>query len=103
MTDFEQTQSHFTENDLDNNICSLQEVNGFILNFHYGYSEVKNKLVCISAEDLQASSNNLGQSAAQIGQLSRLFAFFREQYSDNCPDVWRVAYENLRNYCNPFK
>lgn len=42
---------------LDNNICSLKEINNFILNFQYGYSELKDKPVAITPEDLSLESN----------------------------------------------
>ena len=41
------TIEHF----IDNGIFSLQDLNDFILNFRYGYAEVKDKPVCISQED----------------------------------------------------
>ena len=58
-----------------NNICSLNEINTFVLNFPYGYSELKDKPVAITLEDLKTPSDNLGQTAAQIWLLSRVFAF----------------------------
>lgn len=60
---------------LNNNICSLNEINTFILNFPYGYSELKDKPVAITLEDLKTPSDNLGQTAAQIWLLSCVFAF----------------------------
>lgn len=44
----------------DNNVFTLEELNTFILNFHYGYSEIKDKPVYISLDDLASPSNNLG-------------------------------------------
>lgn len=38
---------------LNNRICSLEEINTFILNFQYGYSELKDKPVAITMEDLK--------------------------------------------------
>ena len=80
---------------LNNNICSLNEINAFILNFPYGYSELKDKPVAITLEDLKTPSHNLGQTAAQIWLLSRVFAFFGEQYAHLCPNVWRVFMTSL--------
>ena len=50
----------------------------------------EDKPVVISQEDLQEPGKNLGQTAAQIWLLSRLFSFFVEPYAYNCPDVWKV-------------
>ena len=51
------------------------ELNDFVQNFPYGYTELKDKLVVISNEDLANPSNNLGQTAAQSWLLSRVVAF----------------------------
>lgn len=75
---------------LNNNICSLNEINTFILNFPYGHSELRDKQVAITLEDLKTPSDNLGQTAAQIWLLSRVFAFLGEVYAHLCPNVWRV-------------
>lgn len=72
---------------LDNNIFTLEELNAFILNFHYGYSEMKDKPVCISLDDLASPSNNLGQTASQIWLFSCVFAFFGEEHAHLCPNV----------------
>ena len=79
---------------LSNKICSLNEINPFILNFPYGCSELKDKPVAITLEDLKTPSDNLGQSAAQIWLLSRVFAFLGEEYAHLCPNVWRVFMTN---------
>ena len=73
----------------------LNEINTFILNFPYGYSELKDKPVAITVEDLKTPSDNLGQTAAQIWLLSRVFAFLGEEYAHLCPDVWRVFMTSL--------
>lgn len=75
---------------LENNFFSLEDLNAFIVNFNYGYSELKDKPVVISLEDLQDPAKNLGQTAAQIWLLSRVFPFFGESYAHHCPDVWKV-------------
>ena len=80
---------------LNNKICSLNEINTFILNFPYGYSELKDKPVAITVEDLKTPSDNLGQTAAQIWLLSRVFAFWGEEYAHLCPDEWRVFMTSL--------
>lgn len=73
----------------------MNEINTFILNFPYGYSELKDKPVAITLEDLKTPSDNLGQTAAQIWLLSRVFAFFGEEYAHLCPNVWRVFMTSL--------
>jgi len=75
---------------LDNNVFTLNELNHFVQNFHYGYSELKGKPVPIEADDLTDPFANLGQTAVQIWLLSRVFAFFAEPFCDRCPDDWRV-------------
>ena len=75
---------------LDDNICSLEDTNTSILNFHDGYSELKDKPVAINTEDLKVPVDNLGQTAAQIWLLSRVFAFFGEKYAHQSPEVWKV-------------
>lgn len=75
---------------LENNIFSLEDLNAFIVNFNYGYSELKDKPVVISQEDLQEPAKNLGQTATQIWLLSRMFPFFGEPYAYHCSDVWKV-------------
>lgn len=75
---------------LESNIFSLEDLNAFIVNFNYGYSELKDKPVVISQEDLQEPAKNLGQTAAQIWLLSRVFPFFGEPYAYHCSDVWKV-------------
>jgi len=60
------------------------------VNFNYGYSELKDKPVVISQEDPQAPAKNLGQTAAQIWLLSRVFSIFGESYACHCPDVWKL-------------
>lgn len=45
---------------LNNNICFLNEINIFILNFFYGYLELKDKLVVIIFEDLKIFLDNFG-------------------------------------------
>lgn len=80
---------------LNNKICSLNEINTFILNFPYRYSELKDKPVAITLEDLKTPLDNLGQTTAQIWLLSRVFAFLGEVYAHLCPDVWRVFMTSL--------
>ena len=75
---------------LQNNIFALEDLNAFIVNFNYGYSELKDKLAVISREDLQDPAKNLGQTAAQIWLLSHVFSFFGESYAYHCPDVWKL-------------
>lgn len=75
---------------MDNNIFTLAELNAFILNFHYGYSEMKDQPVCISLDDLARPSNNLGQTASQIWLFSRVFALFGEENAHYCPNVWKT-------------
>ena len=75
---------------LESGIFSLEDLNAFIVNFNYGYSELKDKPVVISQEDLQDPAKNLGQTAAQIWLLSRVFPFFGEPYAYHCSDVWKV-------------
>ena len=75
---------------INNNAFTLNDLNAFILNFNYGYAERKDKPVYISPEYLRNPHENLGQSAAQIWLLSRVFVFFAEPFADEYPDVWRV-------------
>ena len=53
-------------------------------------AEQKGKPVFISDEDLKNPHENLGQTAAQVWLLSRLFLFFAEPFSHHCPEVWEV-------------
>ena len=75
---------------VNNDIFSLQDLNGFILNFNYGYTETKDKPVYVSEDDLKNPHGNLGQTAAQIWLLSRVFVYFAEPFSNQCPDVWKT-------------
>lgn len=75
---------------LDNSIFTLDELNHFVQNFNYGYSEMKDKPVKIEVDDLKSPFSNLGQTAVQIWLLSRIFTFFAAPFSDMFPDVWRV-------------
>ena len=75
---------------LDHSLFTLQDLNNFVQNFNYGYSELKDKPVNITADDLTSPSKNLGQTAVQIWLLSRVFSFFAEPFCDECPDVWRT-------------
>lgn len=75
---------------VNNNFFTLEDLNAFILNFNYGYSELKDKPVFLCADDLKSPHENLGQTAAQIWLLSRVFVLFAEPFSQHCPDVWTV-------------
>ena len=75
---------------LDNSIFTFDELNHFVQNFNYGYSEMKDKPVKIEVDDLKSPFSNLGQTAVQIWLLSRIFTFFAAPFSDMFPDVWRV-------------
>lgn len=48
---------------LDHSSITLQDLNNFGQNFNYGYSELKDKPVNITADDLASPSKNLGQTA----------------------------------------
>ena len=67
-----------------------EDLNDFILNFSYGYAELKDKPVPISQEDLKEPKANLGETAAQMWLLSRIFPFFGHNFSHDYPDVWRT-------------
>ena len=73
---------------VNNDIFSVQDLNGLISNFSYGYTEIKDKLY--TSEDLKDPHGNLGQTAAQIRLLSRVFVYFSEPFSYQCPDVWKT-------------
>ena len=75
---------------LDHSVFTLDEVNHFIQNFPYGYTELKDKPVLITNEDPADPFKNLGQTAVQVWLLARVFSFFGEPYCDQFPDVWRV-------------
>ena len=78
------------EHSIGNGFFSLQDLNDFILNFSYGYAEVRGKPVLKSQEDLKEPGANLGETAAQMWLLSRIFPFFAHQFSHDYPDVWRT-------------
>ena len=44
------------------NICSLQHINGKIVSFPYGFSEVKNKPTEITSEHLSSHDHKLRQN-----------------------------------------
>ena len=71
---------------LDHSVFTLDEVNHFIQNCPYGYTELKDKPVLITNEDLADPFKNLGQTAVQVWLLARVFSFFREPYCDQFPD-----------------
>ena len=71
---------------LDHSVFTLYEVNHVIQNFTYGYTELKDKPVLITNEDLADPFKNLGQTAVQVWLLARVFSFFREPYCDQFPD-----------------
>ncbi len=75
---------------LDHKVFSLTDVNQYVQNFRYGYSELKDKPVLITNDDLTEPSKNLGQTAAQMWLLSRVFSFFAEPFADEFPEVWKV-------------
>lgn len=75
---------------LDNSLFTLDELNHFVQNFNYGYSEMKDKPVKIELDDLNSPFSNLGQTPVQIWLLSRIVTFFAAPFSDMFPDVWRV-------------
>ena len=75
---------------LKNNAFTLKDLNAFILNFSYGYAELKEKPVYISEDDLGNPHGNLGQTASQIWLLSRVFVYFAEPFACDYPDVWKV-------------
>lgn len=79
--------SYFVNND----IFSVHDLNGFILNFNYGYTEIKDKPGYISDEDLKDLHGNL----AQIWLLSCVFVYFAEPFSHQCPDVWKKLLTKL--------
>lgn len=61
---------------LDHSVFTLDEVNHFIQNCPYGYTELKDKPVLITNEDLADPFKNLGQTAVQVWLLSRVFLSF---------------------------
>ena len=75
---------------LDHSLFTLNELNDFVQNFNYGYTELKDKPVKIEADDLTSPFKNLGQTAVQMWLLSRVFSFFGEPFADRFPDVWKV-------------
>ena len=75
---------------INNNAFTLNDLNAFILNFNYGYAELKDKPVYISPDDLRNPHENLGQTAAQIWLLSRVFVYFAEPFAHQYPDVYKV-------------
>ena len=81
---------------LDNTIFTLRAFNEFISDFQYGYSELKDKPVCIPVEELDNPFGNLGQTATQMWLLSRVFPFFGEQHAQGCANVWQVLVTMLQ-------
>lgn len=79
---------------LDHSVFTLDEVNHYIQNFPYGYTELKDKPVVITNEDLADPFKNLGQTV-QLWLLACVFSFFGEPYCDHFPDVWRVLQSAL--------
>ena len=75
---------------VNNHFFTLEDLNEFVLNYNYGYSELKDKPVFVFADDLKSPHENLGQTAAQIWLISRAFVFFAAPFSHNCPDVWNI-------------
>ena len=71
---------------LDHSVFTLDEVNHFIQNFPDGYTELKDKPVLITNEDLADPFKNFAQTAIQLWLLARVFSFFRESYCDQFPD-----------------
>ena len=61
---------------LDRSVFKLDHLNQYVQNFRYGYSELKDKPVCITCDDLNKPSDNLAQTAVQMWLLSRVFPFF---------------------------
>ena len=75
---------------LDHSLFTLNELNDFVQNFNYGYTELKDKPVKIEADDLTSPFKNLEQTAVQVWLLSRVFSFWREPFADRFPNVWKV-------------
>ena len=71
-------------------VFTLNDLNQYVQNFRYGYSELKDKPVCIANDDLTEPIKTLGQTAVQIWLLSRVFSFYVEPFSDEFPDAWKV-------------
>ena len=80
---------------VNNNIFTLKDLNSFVLNFSYGSTELKDKPDVLTVDDLKNPHENLGQTAAQVWLLSRIFVYFAEPFSHHCPNVWKVLLTTL--------
>ena len=68
----------------------LTDLNKRIQQFHYGYSNSKNKPSFILDRDLEkTASTNLGQSASQMWLLSTVLPFILAEFVDTTTDHWR--------------
>lgn len=61
-----------------------KDLNDYLLNFSYGYSETKDKPGFTYSDDLADPFKNLGQTTAEMWLVSD------EPLSDHCPEVWQV-------------
>lgn len=75
---------------LDHSVFTLDKVNHFIQNFPYGCTELKDKPVLITNEDLADPFKNLGQTDVQVWLLARVFSFFGEPYCEQFPESYNL-------------
>lgn len=75
---------------LDNNIFTLEGLNAFILDFNYGYSEMKDKPVDQFGWSRQRFEKSWSNNILKIWLFSRVFAFFGQQHAHHLPKVWRT-------------
>ena len=68
----------------DAGVITLGQLNTKLKNFHYGYSNDKDKPSPIKQDDMDFKcSSNLGQSAAQMWELSRILPLVLEGITDS--------------------
>ena len=73
----------------DAGVITLGQLNTKLKNFHYGYSNDKDKPSPIKQDDMDFKcSSNLGQSAAQMWELSRILPLVLEGITDSESPQW---------------
>ena len=74
----------------DGGLITLDQLNIKRQNFPYGYSNVKDKPAPIKRDYLEFTANsNLGQSAAQMWELSRILPLVLEDITEESSPHWR--------------
>ena len=82
---------------IDNSAFTLKKLNDFVQNFQYGHSELKDKPMVITSEDLADPWANLGQTAAQ----DSVFSFFGEPFAYHAVSRCLESPTNCAgNYCH---